>query len=171
MNEAIYTFGGTNQDFMRLAFEPVSKKYYEIPQRVAKAEIPPRTELDLVIQLRHEIVHYLPRVVKEEGSVPNWFLELHKRRLFITSSSSDGDFVLAHKLGSYRLAYWAFESVAGAVADLLDALGAKADSIRLTASNFGHYRSAPSPTELAAFDFEHKLELTENEQRKKKATN
>lgn len=160
LNEAISFFGFMNQDLKYLAFKPIGSKYYEIPKLVADTEIPPRTELDLVIELRNEIAHFLPRVIKEEGNVPEWFVELHRRRLFITSSKSDVDFTFSQKLGSYRLAYWAWESVASAVADLLDALGPEAERIRWSASNFGHYRSICSPSELDAYDTEYKLELT-----------
>lgn len=161
LNEAICLFGFMNQDLKCLAFEPLGEKYYQIPKKVANTQILPRTELDLVIELRNEIAHYLPRSFKEEGNVPKWFQELHKRHLFITSSHPDADFTLSQKLGSYSLAYWVWESVDSAIADLLDALGPQAERIRDTSSNFGLYRSICSPSELPAYDTKHKLELIE----------
>ncbi len=160
LNEAISTLSIWDYDLRPLAFEPIEVKYYRLPKQFSGSTIPPRTELDLVNELRHELVHYLPRTITEEGNVPSWFVELHRRRLFLTSQHGDIDFVLGQKLASYRLAYWAWESVAGAVADLLEALGPKAELLRWTASNFGRFRQLTSPCELATYDAEHRLELT-----------
>jgi len=167
LNEAIWLLWLGREDLKPLAFEPVGTKYYEIPRRVAGSTIPPQTELGLVIELRHEIAHFLPRVIQQEGNVPPWFVELHRRRLFLTGSQPKADFVLSQKLACYRLAYWAWETVSAAITDFLEALGPQSDVVRWTASNFGQYRDVPSPSQLATYDAEHKLELTERESRDK----
>ena len=162
LNELIvYLWPFSHQQAQRcLAFEPPRKKYYEIPRQFASVAIPENADLDLVIELRHEIAHYLPRGIPEEGNVPEWFRQLHQQGMFITTGESEADFVLGAKLGSYRLAYWVWETVDSAVSNLANALGQEAEPAKWTASNFTCYRVVCSPSQLPQYDLKHKLCLT-----------
>lgn len=114
------------------------------------------------LDVRDEIVHYLPRVLTGPGNVPTWFRHLQKKGLFLTAGTSDGrDFELSQKLCSYRLAYWVWETVAKAVNHFIGALGWDASDFNAVAArNFELFRSVRSPKQLPGFDAEHGLKLT-----------
>jgi len=135
------------------AKQTVTEKYQRIPKRVAGRSPVVSEELALVLTVRHEIAHFLPMTV--EGGVPEWLSDLQSRGLFITSPRADADYDFAAKLGSYALAYWAWETVSQAVADFLQALGPldlQAKALRLSAENFEGYRSLCGPNRLAECD-------------------
>lgn len=152
LNEAILHFGFGQQQIKLLVCKPMLEKYYNIPKRIANTTIPTNSDLELIIDIRDEIAHPLPRFIREQGNVPSWFLELQRRGLFIRTSHRRGDFLLSQKLASYRLAYWAWQRVDEAVMDLLRALGSEAELIRWTTSNFGRYRNICPPSKLADYD-------------------
>lgn len=159
LNETILSYGFTDKQFKSLAFDSVKNKYYEIPKRVTKTMITRHHDLELVINLRNEIAHYLPRIILEEGNVPSWFLGLQRRGLFIKPSHGRVDFLLGQKLASYRLAYWAWRTIEKAVEDLLDALSSEGELGRWTANNFRHYRKVCPPNKLIDYDAKYKLEV------------
>jgi hypothetical protein len=68
-----------------LADKPIEEKYYAFP-RLLGAPVPPQPDLDLVLSVRNEIVHYLPRVLPGEGQVPPWLVDLHRRGVFLTAA-------------------------------------------------------------------------------------
>jgi len=146
-----------------LADEPLLTKYYGIPQRVAGVRMPANQELSLLIDLRHEIAHYLPRVIPDEGNVPAWLGELHRRRLFLYSSMGEQG-PLGWNIASYRLAYWAWETVEAAVVEFVSAVTVevhgRASVGSHCAENFGRFRMICPPSQLGQYDSEHGLELT-----------
>jgi hypothetical protein len=160
LNEVIGTFNIINPDLKVLAFQPINIKFYNIPKKLVGNEIPPQRELNLVTEIRDEIAHYLPRVINERGNLPNWLYELQEKGLFITSSNTQVDFIFAHKLSSYRLAYWAWESMSSAIEVFMNSLGDKSELIDGTASNFSRYQIVCPPNMLPYYDVENKLELT-----------
>ena len=160
LNEAIMTLSTMEPEIRGLATQPVDKKYYAVPLKVAQRSPSHRDDLAWLLELRHEITHYLPRPIPEEGNVPSWLVQLHRRNLFITSGHPRVDFVLGQKLGSYRLAYWAWETVESVVTDFLGALGELADFASGTAANFSHYKTVCRPTALSEFDLHYGLTLT-----------
>ena len=164
LNELIGHFGPFDPGFKELACQPLLKKYYGLPKQLVKTTIPPHRELELLVELRHEIAHYLPRVIKDKGNVPTWFAELNRRRLFCTGPDPEADYyTMSSKLASYRLAYWAWETTEGAIGDLFEALsplGQRLGGVRSVATNFTQYRKLYSPAQLGMFDQAHKLSLS-----------
>jgi hypothetical protein len=134
-----------------LADEPLLCRYYGIPHRVAGAQMPANQELSLLVDLRHEIAHYLPRIIPDEGNVPGWLAELRRRQLFFQSDEDDAP--LGWRLASYRLAYWAWETVEAAVAEFVSAACVEVEGAAPLGShcagNFGIFRTICPPTQLA----------------------
>lgn len=164
LTELISKFGYFNTDFKKLGCESALQKFYGLPKQLTGTTIPPHRELELLVELRHEIAHSLPRVIKDKGNVPAWFAELNRRRLFCTGPDPEADFYsIASKFASYRLAYWSWETVEGAIGDLFEALspmGERLSGARGVANNFTLYRAVYSPAQLVLFDQAHKLSLT-----------
>ena len=134
-----------------LADRPIKCKYKGLSKLLNNDNECWCPDLDLVIELRNEIVHYKPRAVEAEGHVPPWFLPLHQKGLFVTQQSAefpDYDCTLDYKLGSYRLACWVCQTVDIGVDRLLGVLApAWAQVLRPSVSNFGHYRAICSPAQ------------------------
>jgi len=161
LSEALFVSG--RERLKGLADEPLLTKYYEIPHRVAGAQMPANEELSLLVDLRHEIAHYLPRIIPDEGNVPSWLAELRRRQLFLGSPDEDCT-PLGWRITSYRLAYWAWETVEAAVAEFVSAACVEVEGAAPVGShcakNFGVFRTICPPTQLAEYDAEHRLELT-----------
>jgi hypothetical protein len=90
----------------KMAFQPISQKYYEVGLRLGQPALPPNPDLELVTAARDELVHYLPRHVAQGGGPLPWIGELERRGLLL-SAPAGSQFLLAHQLCSYKLAYWA----------------------------------------------------------------
>jgi hypothetical protein len=140
---------------------PLRDKYREIPEAVTGKSPGVSRDLALLLTVRNEIAHFLPIIV--EHNVPGWLSELQSRGLFLTSATRKPDYDFATKLGSYALAYWAWETVSRAVADFLEALrplGPEASvppdptikGLGLSAQNFEGFRSLCHPNRLAEYD-------------------
>ena len=113
------------------------------------------------------MAHFLPRIIEEEQKpsrhVPPWFKELYDERLFfvpIDKFPERTEFTLDKLLSSYRLAYWAWESIAEAVKVYCKALKNEPSSILLDADNFELYRNYCPPHQLPEYDKHHGLSLT-----------
>jgi len=153
LNESTLLLAPYSPGLRKLANKHVAQKYQEIPMAVTGRSAAVSQEVLLVLKVRDEIAHFLPMTI--EGIVPAWLGDLQARGLFITSPRPDVDYDFATKLGSYALAYWAWETVSQAVADFLEALGPldlQAKALRLSAENFEGYRSLCGPNRLAEFD-------------------
>jgi len=106
LNEVVAYLPSTERD---LADQSLLKKYSGLLTVLGVSHGVTDRDLDLLVDVRHEIVHYLPRPISSSSGVPEWFQELQDRGLFITASHSSGsDFALGWKLGSYRLCYWSW---------------------------------------------------------------
>jgi hypothetical protein len=75
-------------------------------------------DLDLAIEVRHEIAHYFPRPGREPKNLPLWFARADKKGLLIRGENG-ADFDLSQKLASYKLAKWVATMIAGSVGELL----------------------------------------------------
>jgi hypothetical protein len=145
----------------KMANETLKGKYRKIPKAITGKTPGVSRDLDLLLNVRNEIAHFLPIIV--EDTVPEWLSELQSRGLFITSPTAGPDYDFAVKLGSYALAYWAWETVSRAVADFLEVLrplGPEASAppdptikgLGLSAQNFEGFRSLCDPNRLAEYD-------------------
>lgn len=111
-------------------------------------------ELDIVVLVRHEIVHHFWR--PDHTLVPGWVEELQKRNLLMTSARKDADYWFTQKLGSYALAYWIFEVIeASAGATIGNSKKAAAEPRRGDLHHFQRYRTVCPPKQLAQFDALH----------------
>jgi hypothetical protein len=108
----------------------------------------------MIVDLRDEIVHYLPRSYGENNPLPEWFKPLQDADLLITSGPNV-DFDWNQKLGSYRLAYYASEVVDRCVRELVAAAPEDAFVPASLAQNFSIYRRIASPEQLPEFDKRH----------------
>ena len=131
---------------------------------VFKPSQPPRFSNDLTVALdvRNEIVHHFPRPADTPDSKPAWYPNLQRCGLFVTTGNPSEDFNLSQKLTSYSLAYWVFEVIDHAVADLVEgSLNPKARiQVGSTAENFKRYRSLEGPDGLTRFDAQHGISVT-----------
>ena len=143
----------------------VAEKYRHTATLLFQQDIRPSTDLEYVSKVRNEIIHFLPytqNVAKQ--TVPGWLQYLEQQDLLITAKKGKGsvDFHFSQKLGSYRLAYWACETVYAAV----QALEAQAQQTKnvmapvIRADNFCVMASIHSPEELPKYDADHGLTLT-----------
>jgi hypothetical protein len=169
LNEALWLLAPFGSKLRSLGDKRPEERYIGIPKLVNDTQLPRRQELQMVFDVRHEIAHYLPRVVEGEGKVPEWLVELHQRKLLLTSPHPDeADSGIGTRLCSYRLAHWTWTVIDSAIADFLEALGDSARPIRLGTAIFGWHSRVCAPTKLALYDSEHNLELTEEERRRKR---
>ena len=148
------------KELKHLAAKPIATRYNAIAHRRKRREIPRNDDLHLLVEVRHEIVHGLPRVINEPSNVPMWLRDLQDRGLFITSPGSSGDdFALGWKIGSYKLCYWAWETVSAATKELLNTLDEGRQVVVKTVSELERFRDVCSPVGLVDFDKKHALEV------------
>jgi hypothetical protein len=132
LNEIIWQMCPTGKDeynVRELIGLNAAQKYKEILKRKADKEminkdIPKITDLKIVVDLRDEIVHFLPRVVPRNGSkknVPEWFDRLVKLGLLLDRPIVNDETPLGRNLMSYKLAYWSWEVVTKAMIDFAEA--------------------------------------------------
>jgi hypothetical protein len=135
-----FSFSAMSEDELRKVlhdYTPV-KKYEFLANKWAQTTLS-TTDLEIAIDIRDEITHYLPRPFGcGNDRVPSRFHTLQQQGLFITSPGDHGfDFTWGQKLGSYGLAFWVSQVVKEAV-DRLAALF-PADKQRFL---FGHQNFA-----------------------------
>jgi hypothetical protein len=167
LNEVIFREGLGEEKIKDIASADVKTKYSGLSKHVSGTKIPVPHRLALVIEVRNEIVHYLPLVATSNTpnpNIPNWFKVLEKQGLFITTRGLNPnwpDFDFAQKLQSYRLAYWAWESVDEAVALLLNAWPSERRGLYDSELEtfFRLYKQVCSPEHLPAFDQMYGLEV------------
>lgn len=152
---------------LKLADEGIIRKYRGLPRRIINVELTPDASLEVVIELRNEMAHFLPRIVDEDQKpsrhVPPWFKELYDERLFFVPEHrlpESTEFPLDQLLSSYRLAYWAWKNVAEAVKVFCEALLNRPSAILLQAYNFELYKNHCPPSQLPQYDARHGLSLT-----------
>lgn len=119
------------------------------------------TDIPMLIDLRDEVVHYLPRGSTSQHGIPLWFRTLQSNGLLITSQGTRGDFNFYQKLTSYALGYWACETIAQAVDEVLAASPSHIRFIlRAVAGNFRMFEHLTRPSHLSDYDAQFGLQLT-----------
>jgi hypothetical protein len=118
-------------------------------------------ELETLVDVRHEIMHYLPR------PAPPLIDHLERRGLLMSTPMARG-WDMGQKLPSYALVYWAFETVEASVKQLVDVTPEQRWLSMALAPNFALFRSvACHPSLLPDFDRDFDLDLTENTRSRK----
>ena len=79
-----------------------------------------KRNLQLLLDVRHEIVHPAHRPGGEVNNTPEYLRELRERGL-LQSTGKDADYIWLSQLQSHRLFIWAFEVVRATAAALLQA--------------------------------------------------
>lgn len=118
-------------------------------------------DLERLIVVRNEIVHYLPRPLPNEGHVAEVLQDLDRRGLLMSTPTAIS-WEIPQRLASYALAYWAFETIEMAVARLVAATPEEYRFSVAVAGNFSGYRQrVEPPAQLREFDRRNGLLLTE----------
>jgi hypothetical protein len=143
-----------------LALLPTCDKFAKVCSGSDRFQ-PTATELRLLVDLRDEIVHYLPRAERSAaGNFPHWCQTLQKRGLFIEAPGSDYQF--SQKIPSYALAYWSYEAAHEAIELFVRSLPDTTQRIcGNLLHNFSCYQDVCPPAKLRKYDGENFLELTE----------
>jgi hypothetical protein len=120
-----------------------------LAKRLGARDLPAQRDLELLLAVRDELAHFLPRPLPDEGGMPGWLVDLHRRGLLLGGADPGPGFDLGRRLCSYRLAYWAWATVDAAVGALATALGDAAAHALRTGENFRAY-AARGPPPLAS---------------------
>jgi hypothetical protein len=159
LNECISILAYVDDLPRDFADKPITKKYYEIPKRVTDSTVPDQPDLQFSIDLRHEMVHFLPRVLREtDPGAPTRLVHLADQGFLLDTPTPRGEFPLEVRLSTYRLAYWACETTEIAVAAFMKALGSKKEYVVPTGSNFRlFHQDVCPPSELGDYDTQYGL--------------
>jgi hypothetical protein len=148
---------------LEMVYAPTMEKYYGFIKKL-DGSILPNDDLNLVIKTRDEIVHYFPRDTPGEGSkkfIPQDLWPLNKKGLLLNyPPPPDIEIPFRQRITSYRLAYWAWETVDIAVDNFAKAFASTKCPGFLgiyggRASIFKMYKSIISPEDLAKYDALH----------------
>lgn len=104
--------------------------------------------LELVIEVRNEIVHPMPFPTGTQWNVPGNLLPLHEMGLLISTGQPNSDYLFSDKLRSYALGYWCWEVVDTCAYLLVEHLRPDQHAA-WTAQNFSAYRDLRSPKDLS----------------------
>lgn len=97
-----------------------------------------RQNLELLYEVRNEIIHPSHRPAGTPLNTPNYLAALRERGLLQSSGGANSDYIWLDQLQSYRLFHWAFEVIeAAAIAALKDAPSWMAEGYR---ESYGHYK-------------------------------
>jgi hypothetical protein len=166
LNESIWHYWNTDSrdKILKLGNAPILEKYYEVPRRSAANEIAYRPHLEMAVDLRNEIAHFLPRIISEQipmplRHVPPGLEELYEQQLFFVPSgiTENVEMTLDDLVSSYRLAYWTWETVAEAAKTYCEALSGTQTALMLYTENFELYKRNCPPSNLPQYDVIHGL--------------
>jgi hypothetical protein len=155
--------GRSDDDWAKIALAPIPCRYARIAMKLTGQSLPLPEDAGLLLDVRHEIVHDLPRPFANPHGVPDWLVGLSERGL-LWAPAAFGDVPAIAFAGwmysSYALAYWGAEATAEAAMVLAGAVRASGDqSTCEDATNFTLHRSIPSPTNLHEHDRQRGLKL------------
>ena len=108
------------------------------------------TNMDLVVEVRNEIVHAVPVPMGTPWNVPARLLPLHEIGVLMTTGRAEADYTLHGKFRSYALAYWCWEQI-DIAAGLLVKHVEPDQVLAWTAQNFSVYKAVCPPKELVNF--------------------
>lgn len=117
----------------------------------SEIKLPILADLRRVIDLRDEIVHWLPRAHGDRPHIPPWFVHFEQEGLLITTRDQP-DFIWAQKLSSYALAHHACAVIDRLVEEIVRRAPDEAFVRDAGASNFRFYLAAPPPSRLQSYD-------------------
>lgn len=124
LNEGIGFLSIIKSDIVDLANAQTIEKYYGIIKSL-NGTIAANNDLDLLIKLRDEMVHYLPRIspaaTGPRKNIPQEFWVLDKRGLFLIPTSESVEIAWGAQICSYHLAYWAWETIDMAASNFINA--------------------------------------------------
>lgn len=124
LSEVIWAMYFTDSSRRKVADTGIAAKLRALSKEAVGEEMAIDPELNLVLDVRHEIVHCLPG-----RAMPRWLEPLDESRIMIKAENAvDVDFTLHQKLSSYRLAVWCWHVVSKHVARLCEALKASTSS-------------------------------------------
>jgi hypothetical protein len=173
LNETIRKQGFSDSEKLKLADNSIGFKHRELPLRFGGNRIEDQGDLNLLLDVRHEIVHFLPRDVKGDESVdmqvPSGLERLYEERIFFVPEAWAKErenlvITLDQFLCSYKLAYWAFECVERSVDNFKKACGEDERFFWFSSKNFESYKSwAWPPEQLSEYDRLHGLREVDSE--------
>jgi hypothetical protein len=139
--------------FPKLAEAPTCVRYRQLLERLKGAPDSHEAELRTLVDIRDEVVHFLPRHLPNQA-LPAWMDVLNQRDLLIKSNHDDADFSLSQKLSSYALAHWACSTVSICAEKIISVVPADIAAFAgaATASNFANFRAFAEPAALPDFD-------------------
>jgi hypothetical protein len=141
---AFLPYDGTREQLDKSIAEKYKFLYKHFRLGSVGADPPHLDDLQIVINVRNEIVHHFIRPNPE--LMPDWLPILRKRGLLIEGTAPEVDFSLSVKLGSYALAYWVFEVIESCVKVF------EPRTSKNHVQNFSRYRAICPPSKLASFD-------------------
>ena len=95
------------KDMQSLLDKNILNRYRELYARAHARKSPDTADLEIAIEVRHEIAHHFQR--PSPRHLPEWLPTLEKRKLVPVSEHVPAvDWFLTDKLSSYTLAYWVF---------------------------------------------------------------
>lgn len=144
-----------------LADVPTLQRYLRLTQgRPPDEEL--YAHLGLLVEVRHEVVHFLPRYVGDKGNVPTWLKPLDDLGLFLRGPREEVDFTFFQKLSSYALAYWGWEVANAILKRVVEAIPAEElPFYDYLTHNFGRFDQLCAPADLPTFDRRHGLTLSD----------
>jgi hypothetical protein len=138
-----------------LADDPIQRKYGGIPEKLSRQALAIPPDLVLLFDARDVIVHLKPRFSVPGGDLPSWLEPLRGRNvLFEPGAPIGAGYSLYDALSSYRLAYWACETVEVAAMQFVAPLSDQPRIDHLCAEDFTLYRQICPPGSLPEYDRE-----------------
>lgn len=139
LNANIYLTGRADQTLLaELADSSNDIKFilnhYPIPLQL-------RDRLELLLQVRHEILHPAHRPIEDAGNTPAYLEPLRKDKL-LQSTGSNTDYIWLEQLKSHRLFRWAFETIKETVAVLVQAHKLPAFAAEGLIASYSDYEAA-----------------------------
>ncbi|MGA2325433.1 MAG: hypothetical protein ABSH05_04030 [Bryobacteraceae bacterium] len=156
LSEAIVSLALPDEQTRELLDGTLTGKYAQV--YAAAHNRPPRngSDLEILVDVRHEIVHHFPRPTRTPQHVPKWLPEFERQGIVLVAehaARTKVDFDPTQKLGSYGLAYWVFRVIERSVVDVIqDASEPRIQMQDCDVQNFALYRSVCPPEELGTFD-------------------
>ena len=148
---------------------PTVERLKRISRTLCTAQISPSPDFRLAVDLRHEVIHFLPYVqdISASDTIPDWLREAGNQNIFMSAKAgrpqAPGELHFSQRLCSYALGYWACQTVhkeSQALTVALDPSKMSSITALATAGNFGFYSQGIAPDKLGPFDSAHGLTIT-----------
>lgn len=113
MNENLTPFRhflAMSDEYIEEMLNSHTDKKYQLMAKYVREDFEIPSNLKVIVDLRDELIHFVPRVIIDKENLPSWLKKLSKLSLLIKTDSGK-DYMLTDKLGSYKLAYWVWEEL------------------------------------------------------------